>query len=71
MKLDERNRQCHGLEPRHSYRAKGVINKLDQLIEVHGAPKYIGSDNGLEFIAYGIKDWMEARWIKTNYIKPG
>jgi len=69
--LDEHTRQCHGLEPRHSYRAKDVINKLDQLIEDHGAPKYIRSDNGPEFIAYAIKDWLEARGIKTHYIKPG
>ena len=69
--LDEHTRQCHGLEPRHSYRAKDVINKLDQLIEIHGAPKYIRSDNGPEFIAYAIKDWMKSRGIKTHYIKPG
>ena len=69
--LDEHTRQCHGLEPRHSYRAKDVIHKLDQLIEIHGAPKYIRSDNGPEFIAYAIKDWMKARGIKTHYIKPG
>lgn len=69
--LDEHTRQCHGLEPRHSYRAKDVINKLDELIAIHGAPKYIRSDNGPEFIAYAIQDWMKARGIKTHYIKPG
>ena len=63
--------QCHGLEPRYSYRAKSVINKLDQLIEAHGAPKYIRSHNRPEFIAYAIKDWMEAQDIKTHYIAQG
>ena len=69
--LDEHTRQCHGLEPRHSYRAKDVITALERLISRHGAPKYIRSDNGPEFIAYAIKDWMKERGIKTHYITPG
>ncbi len=69
--LDEHTCQCNGLEPRHSYCAQDVINKLDQLIKAHGAPEYIRSHNRPEFIAYAIKDWMEARDIKTHYMALG
>lgn len=69
--LDEHTRQCHNLEPRHSYRASDVLKALERLIARHGAPTYIRSDNGPEFIAYAIGDWLKARDIKTHYIKPG
>ena len=52
------------------YRAKDVITALERLISRHGAPKYIRSDNGPEFIAYTIKDRMKERGIKTYYITP-
>lgn len=57
--LDEYTRQCHSLRPRHSYRAMDVIEVLEDLIEEHGAPEFIRSDNGPEFIAYVIRDWLK------------
>lgn len=36
-----------------------------------GAPEHLRSDNGPEFIAYAIQDWLKTRQIKTIYIKPG
>ena len=69
--MDEYTRQCHNLRPRHSYRATDVIEVLEELIDEHGAPEYIRSDNGPEFIAYVIQDWLETQGIKTHYITPG
>jgi len=69
--IDEYTRQCHSLTPRRSYRATNVIETLEQLVAIHGAPEYIRSDNGPEFIAYAIQDWMKERGIKSHYIKPG
>ena len=69
--IDEHTRQCKSLRPRRSYRASNVIEVLEELIAEHGAPKYIRSDNGPEFIAYEIQDWLRKRKIKTHYIKPG
>jgi hypothetical protein len=34
-------------------------------------PEHLRSDNGPEFIAYCIQDWLTAQEIKTLYIKPG
>ena len=69
--MDEYSRQCHSLRPRSSYRAENVIEVLEDLIAEHGAPKFIRSDNGPEFIAYKIRDWLKANDIKSHYITPG
>lgn len=69
--IDEHTRQCQSLRPRRSYRAQDVIHVLEELIDEHGAPEYIRSDNGPEFIAYVIRDWLAANGIKTHYITPG
>ena len=69
--IDEHTRECHSLRPRQSYRAEDVIGVLEELIDEHGAPRFIRSDNGPEFIAYRIQDWLKERGIKSHYIKPG
>ncbi|MDA8976364.1 DDE-type integrase/transposase/recombinase [bacterium] len=69
--IDEYTRQCKSLQPRRSYRAKNVIEVLDDLIQKHGAPKYIRIDNGPGFIVYEFQDWLKNRGIKIHYIKPG
>lgn len=69
--MDEYTRECHSLRPRRSYRAEDVIEVLEELIDKHGAPRFIRSDNGPEFIAYRIQDWLKERGIKSHYIKPG
>ena len=38
---------------------------------VRGAPKFIRSDNGPEFIADKIKKWLEQKHVGTLYIEPG
>jgi len=37
----------------------------------HGKPAHIRSDNGPEFIAYAIGDWLKENKIETIYIRPG
>ena len=44
---------------------------LQEAIERHGAPKYIRSDNGPEFIAGVIQRWLRDHQIQTIYIDPG
>ena len=44
---------------------------LEEAIEEHGAPEYIRSDNGPEFIATAIQQWLKDKGIKTIYIDPG
>jgi len=44
---------------------------LQEIIVEQGAPGYIRSDNGPEFIATAIQRWLAEEGIQTIYIDPG
>jgi putative transposase len=48
-----------------------VIEVLTQLVSLHGAPRYLRSDNGPEFVAAAILQWLTAAQIETALIDPG
>jgi hypothetical protein len=41
------------------------------VIERGQAPEFIRSDNGPEFIAMAVKNWIDSRGFRTLYIEPG
>lgn len=69
--LDEYTRQCLAIHVAWSIRAVNVITVVEAAMEHYGVPRHIRSDNGPEFIAYAIEDWMKANAIGSLYIKPG
>tara|TARA_B100001167_G_C16730209_1_gene285560 strand:+ start:540 stop:677 length:138 start_codon:yes stop_codon:yes gene_type:complete len=44
---------------------------LSEAIEEKSAPNYIRSDNGSEFIAHQVQQWLADKNIKVIYIDPG
>ena len=48
-----------------------MITVIEAAIERFGAPNHIRSDNGPEFIAYAVQDWLNDLDIEILYIKPG
>jgi transposase InsO family protein len=48
-----------------------VITVVEAAMERYGEPGHIRSDNGPEFIAYAIGDWLKAGAVGTIYITPG
>jgi transposase InsO family protein len=48
-----------------------VLDALTDLFILRGPPEYIRSDNGPEFIARKVRDWIAAVGTKTAYIEPG
>jgi putative transposase len=48
-----------------------VIEVLARLVSLHGAHRYIRSDNGRELVATAILRWLAAAQIKTAFIDPG
>jgi len=48
-----------------------VINVLTDLFILRGIPAYIRSDNGPEFIAQAVRDWITFAGAKVAYIEPG
>jgi len=69
--LDEFKRESPAIEPGRSIRAKDVIAVLEYSFMVRGAPKFIRSDNGPEFIADAIRKWFKKKHVVTLYIEPG
>lgn len=69
--LDEYTRECHVLRVDRALRSADVLAWLQQAIEQHGAPEYLRSDNGSEFIARIVQQWLKENRIKTIYIEPG
>ena len=47
------------------------VDALTDLFIRRGPPEYIRSDNGPEFIAQKVRDWIAAVGAKTAYIEPG
>ena len=48
-----------------------VIDVLTDLFILRGPPAFIRSDNGPEFVAEAVRDWIAAVGSKTAYIEPG
>jgi transposase InsO family protein len=48
-----------------------VIDLLIELLHTRGLPQFIRSDNGPEFIAKAIRNWLEKASVRTLYIAPG
>jgi putative transposase len=69
--LDEWTRESLTIEVGRSIKSKDVIAVLEYLFTVRGAPGFIRSDNGPEFIADAIKKWLAENHVETLHIEPG
>ncbi len=69
--VDEFSRECLGIEVARHLTATDVVATLDRLFKEHGAPCYLRSDNGPEFVAHAVKDWLTKSGVATLYIEPG
>lgn len=69
--VDEFTRECHHIRVDRSIGAAKVIASLEWLFLLHGAPRYIRSDNGPELVAKALQSWLAERGAKTIYITPG
>jgi transposase InsO family protein len=69
--IDEYTRECLATHAAWSIRAVDVITVVEAAMGRYGAPEHIRSDNGPEFIAYAIQDWLAEQQVKTLYITPG
>jgi putative transposase len=69
--IDEFTRECLTIDVAGGIRSGRVIEVLAQLVSVHGAPRYLRSDNGPEFVARAILRWLQTAQIETAFIDPG
>ncbi len=69
--VDEYTRECVALVAARSMTARGVAEVLIDLFTTRGVPKHIRSDNGPEFIAKEVRQWLAGVETATLYIEPG
>lgn len=69
--IDEWTRECLAIDVGRSIRSARVIEVLARLVSVRGAPLYIRSDNGPEFVSLAILRWLSQNKIDTAHIAPG
>jgi transposase InsO family protein len=69
--VDEFTRECLTIEVERSLTAQEVVGTLQYLFELRGAPEFLRSDNGPEFIAQAVRSWLSATGVGTLYIEPG
>src|SRR5689334_9317418 len=69
--IDEFTRECLAIDVAGSIRSGRVIEVLSRLVSTHGAPKYLRSDNGPEFVSRAVLRWLSQTQIDTACIDPG
>ena len=69
--IDEFTRDCIAIRVSRKLKALDVIDVLSDLFILRGIPGHIRSDNGPEFIAKQVREWIAAVGAKTAYIMPG
>lgn len=69
--IDEYTRECVGCLVKRRINSFDVLELLAKLFLMRGQPKFIRSDNGPEFIAIRLRDWLHSLEVKTLYIEPG
>ncbi len=67
--LDEFTRECLAIRIRRKLNSLDVIDALTDLFILRGVPAYIRSDNGPEFVAQAVRDWIAAVGAKTAFIE--
>ena len=69
--IDEYTSECLAIRVGRRIRSTDVIVVLAELMVTRGVPEHIRSDNGPEFTAKAVREWLERVGSKTLYIEPG
>lgn len=69
--IDEHTRECLAIDVRRKLNSEDVLERLSDLFVHRGVPDYIRSDNGPEFTAIKVREWLERVQVKTLFIEPG
>ena len=69
--LDEHTREGLAIKVARRIRSDDVLESLLDLFVAHGVPDYIRADNGPEFTAKAVRDWLARVGAQTLFIEPG
>jgi hypothetical protein len=71
LNVDEFTHECRAIRVARKLKAIDVIDVLSDLFILRGVPAHIRSDNGPEFVAKAVQEWIAAVGAKTAYIERG
>jgi transposase InsO family protein len=69
--IDEFTRECLAIDVNRRLNSESVLERLSDLFVRRGVPGHIRSDNGPEFTAKKVREWLERVEVQTLYIEPG
>jgi transposase InsO family protein len=69
--IDEFTRECLAIIVDRKLNSNDVIDTLAELFIKRGPPEHIRSDNGPEFCAEAVRDWLKRLGVMTLFIGPG
>jgi putative transposase len=69
--IDEFTRECLAIDVARKLTSEEVLERLCNLFIDRGIPAHIRSDNGSEFTAKRVRDWLEELGVTTLFIEPG
>ncbi len=69
--IDEYSRECLAIDVARRLTSEDVLERLSDLFVRRGVPDHIRSDNGPEFTAKKVTEWLERVNVKTLFIEPG
>ena len=69
--IDEYTRECLSMYVSRRIRSEDVLEQLCELFLTRRVPEHIRSDNGAEFTAKAVRNWLEDLGVTTLFIEPG
>ena len=69
--MDEYTRECLAIKVGRKLKSMDVVYCLSDLFIMRGTPNYIRSDNGPEFTAKVVRNWLARLNVGTLFIEPG
>lgn len=69
--VDAYTRECLAIDVAGSIRSRRVIDVLSKLVSIHGAPLFMRSNNGPEFVSVAIMEWISQSGICSVLNDPG
>ncbi|CAN5507697.1 hypothetical protein BH10PLA1_BH10PLA1_13410 [soil metagenome] len=69
--MDEFTRECLAIDVARKLGSDDVLERPAWLMATRGVPARIRSDNGSEFTAIAVREWLAKVGVKTLYIEPG
>jgi transposase InsO family protein len=69
--IDEYTRECLSMYVSRRIRSEDVLEQLYELFLTRGVSEHIRSDNGAEFTAKAVRNWLEDLGVTTLFIEPG